>query len=239
MMFELKKGMSSMFLCEMYRSIQGEGLLTGQPSVFVRTAGCNLRCWFCDTPYSSWKPEGTPRSIEEIVAFCSSEGDSHVVLTGGEPMLQPEVVALTRQLSAAGKHVTIETAGTISRDVACDLMSISPKRENSTPSVERAGDWSKRHEAARHQPDVLRTLMTQYDYQLKFVVDQPVDCDDVLVFLNEFPEAQADRVLLMPQGVALDELQQRESWLRPFCEQQGFRLCSRKHIEWYGNQRGT
>ena len=228
-----------MFLSEMYRSLQGEGSLTGQPSVFVRTSGCNLRCWFCDTPYTSWQPEGTQQSVDSIVEFCDAESDTHVVITGGEPMLQAELVPLTQALSAAGKHLTIETAGTVFREVACDLMSISPKRANSTPQPDKAGPWSERHEATRHQPEVLRKLITNYEYQLKFVIDQFADCEDVLRFMDEFPEATADRVWLMPQGVERAALQEREAWLKPFCEQHAFQLCSRKHIEWYGNQRGT
>ena len=76
-----------MKIAEIYRSVQGEGLLTGVPSVFVRTSGCNLRCWFCDTPYTSWRPEGRDMSIDEIVAQVEEWDTRHVVVTGGEPML--------------------------------------------------------------------------------------------------------------------------------------------------------
>ncbi|HYW79240.1 MAG TPA: 7-carboxy-7-deazaguanine synthase QueE, partial [Thermoguttaceae bacterium] len=74
-----------MRIAELFQSIQGEGRLTGTESVFVRVAGCNLRCSFCDTPYASWSPEGQGMSIEQIIARVESFGTRHVVLTGGEP----------------------------------------------------------------------------------------------------------------------------------------------------------
>ena len=83
-----------MRIAEIYRSVQGEGLLTGMPSVFVRTSGCNLRCWFCDTPYTSWRPEGHDMSTDEIVAQVEEWDTRHVVVTGGEPMLFAELIPL-------------------------------------------------------------------------------------------------------------------------------------------------
>src|SRR4051794_8512532 len=137
-----------MLISEIYCSLQGEGLLTGTPSVFVRASGCNLRCWFCDTPYTSWQPEGEDWSVEEIVDDVRRQQSSihHVVITGGEPMLFAELIPLTQRLQTAGFHLTIETAGTLFLPVECDLMSISPKLASSTPSEDRAGRWSARHE---------------------------------------------------------------------------------------------
>ena len=95
-------------IAEIFYSIQGEGVLVGTPSVFVRTSGCNLRCTWCDTPYTSWAPEGEERSIDSIVEEVNGYGASHVVVTGGEPMIAPEIEELTHRLT---QHVTIETAG--------------------------------------------------------------------------------------------------------------------------------
>lgn len=125
-------------IAETFTSIQGEGKLTGVPSFFIRVSGCNLRCVWCDTPYASWKPEGTVRSIESLVDEAGASCTRHVVVTGGEPMLFEPVTALTRRLKEAGFHITIETAGTIDRAVTCDLMSISPKLSNSVPDEEWA-----------------------------------------------------------------------------------------------------
>ncbi len=88
-----------MRIAEIYRSVQGEGLLTGVPSVFVRASGCNLRCWFCDTPYASWRPEGRDMSIDEIVAQVEEWDTRHVVVTGGEPMLFAELIPLCRPVA--------------------------------------------------------------------------------------------------------------------------------------------
>ncbi len=234
-----------MRIAEIYRSRQGEGLLTGVESLFVRTSGCNLRCWFCDTPYTSWEPEGEDWSLEEIAAQIEQLASTpapaarHVVITGGEPMLFGELIPLCQTLREAGLHITLETAGTLYLPVACDLMSISPKRANSTPSFEAAGKWRERHERSRHVPEVIRRLTDEYDYQLKFVIETPADCEDVQLYLTEFPHFRSDRVLLMPQGILASELAAKAAWLEPYCQKQGFTFCPRKHIEWYGARRGT
>src|SRR5258706_10132144 len=168
-------------------------MLVGVPSVFVRTSGCNLRCAWCDTPYTSWQPEGDERAIESIAQDVERHGASHVVVTGGEPMSAPEITELTRRLAG---HLTIETAGTVDADVRCDLMSISPKLANSTPE----GRWAAQHDRLRFQPDVLRRLMAGYDYQLKFVVAQRADLDEIHRILEEV-QANRSKVILMPEGI--------------------------------------
>ena len=213
-----------MRIAEIFHSRQGEGLLTGTPSVFVRTSGCNLRCWFCDTPYTSWAPEGTDLSIDEVLERASEWDTEHVVITGGEPMLSAELVPLTAALAAQGRHITIETAGTLDLPVTCDLMSISPKLANSTPSRGEHPRWSVRHERTRHAPDVIRRLVRDYNYQLKFVIDRPEDCREVERYLAEFPEIDRQRVLLMPQGTETSELEDRAAWLIPLLRTVGHAL---------------
>jgi 7-carboxy-7-deazaguanine synthase len=164
---------------------------------------------------------------------------SHVVITGGEPMLFAEMLPLCQRLKESGFHITIETAGTLFLPVPCDLMSISPKLASSTPSTERARKWSIRHEQTRHQPEVIRRLTSEYEYQLKFVIDTLADLEDVQDWLTEFPTLRRERVLLMPQGIDQAELTDIGQWLAPYCREQGFVFCPRKHIEWYGAVRGT
>jgi 7-carboxy-7-deazaguanine synthase len=154
-------------------------------------------------------------------------------------MLFAELIPLCERLQAAGWHITIETAGTLVLPVPCDLMSISPKLASSTPTSDRAGKWAERHEQTRHRPEVIRRLTSGYDYQLKFVIDTPADAAQVQTWLIEFPEARRDRVLLMPQGIDPGGLAQIAAWLRPYCREQGFIFCPRKHLEWYGATRGT
>jgi 7-carboxy-7-deazaguanine synthase len=228
-----------MKMSEIYRSVQGEGLMTGVPSVFVRTSGCNLRCWFCDTPYTSWQPEGGDMSTDEIVAQVEEWDCGNVVITGGEPMLYAELIPLTERLHAIGRHITIETAGTLYLPVVCDLMSISPKFANSNPSAVDHPHWSRRHDRERHRPDVVRRMINEYNYQLKFVLDTPADLDELVNYLDEIPVTDADRVLLMPQGTDHDGLEARSAWLRPFCNAHKFVFCPRKQIEWFGTVRGT
>jgi 7-carboxy-7-deazaguanine synthase len=226
-------------IAEIYKSLQGEGRLTGTESVFVRTSGCNLRCWFCDTPYTSWVPEGDDLSVDEVLRQVNKYDCRHVVITGGEPMLFAELIPLTHQLRTAGRHITIETAGTLYLPVACDLMSISPKLANSTPSADRDERWDRRHERTRHAPEVVRALVHEYEHQLKFVVDAPADCEEVERYLDEFAEIHRDNVMLMPQGTDRATLARHEMWLKPYCDEHGLTYCPRKHIEWWGHRRGT
>jgi len=230
-----------MLISEIYRSLQGEGLLTGTPSVFVRTSGCNLRCGFCDTPFASWEPVGEQMSVTEIVQRFQSNADGakHVVVTGGEPMLPREIVELCSELHQSNFHITIETAGTIYRDLKCDLISISPKFSNSDPDENRAGEWRRKHQQARNRPEIVQQLISEHDYQLKFVVDVPTDIDEISSYVNQLTGVEPTQVLLMPQGIEQHELEARQVWLEPICLELGFKFCPRKHIEWYGNKRGT
>lgn len=223
-----------MRIAEIFHSIQGEGSLVGVPSVFVRTSGCNLRCVWCDTPYTSWHPEGDDWTLERIWTAVESYPARHVVVTGGEPMIAREIVDLTRGLRERGRHITIETAGTVFAPVACDLMSISPKLANSTP----AGEWQDRHDRLRVQPEVVRLLMAEYDYQLKFVIAQPEDMAEVRELVHVF-SADAAKVVLMPEGIDSGVLRERSVWLAEICKSEGFRFSPRLHVELWGNRRGV
>ena len=228
-----------MKIAEIYKSIQGEGLLTGEPSVFIRASGCNLRCWFCDTPYASWRPEGEDYAVDEIIAEVEEWDVKHVVITGGEPMLFAEMIPLCRELKRRGRHITIETAGTLYLPAACDLMSISPKLSSSGPDPERHAHWARRHERQRLQREVLMRLMAEYDYQLKFVVDRVDDVTEVEEMLATLPAVSADRILLMPQGRTMEEMASRSLWLAELCHERGWTLCPRRQLEWFGPVRGT
>lgn len=228
-----------MKIAEIYRSVQGEGRWTGAPSVFVRASGCNLRCSYCDTPHASWSPEGDDLSIAEIESTVLAFEIPHVVISGGEPMLFAELIPLTERLRQANRYITIETAGTLYLPVACDLMSISPKLANSTPDEASAGAWRARHERARHAPEVIHRLIAEYDYQLKFVVGEPADCDEVAAYVAALPTVERSRVLLMPQGVDAKALADIGRWLEPYCKAAGWGFCPRRQIEWFGFARGT
>ena len=224
-----------MKIAEIFYSVQGEGALVGVPSVFVRTSGCNLRCVWCDTPYTSWQPEGDERSIDSIVQEVNGHGAAHVVITGGEPMIAPGIIELTQRLR---QHITIETAGTVESQVRCDLMSISPKLANSIPRERDGGRWAAQHERLRYQPETLRRLITGYPYQLKFVITQPDDLTEVRKMLLEIKAAN-DHVILMPEGTDPTTLAERGRWLVEICKRDGFRYSPRLHVDLWGNQRGV
>jgi 7-carboxy-7-deazaguanine synthase len=227
-----------MKVSEIFYSIQGEGMLAGVPSVFVRLSGCNLRCAWCDTPYTSWNAEGSNVTLDEVLASVQSYSATHVVLTGGEPMVFPECVELTRQLKQASLlHVTVETAGTVYQPVACDLMSISPKLANSTPREREGGRWAAQHDRLRYQPEVLRQLMAEYEYQLKFVVTAPEDMAEIERIVEE-TAADRTRVVLMPEGVDARTIRERALWLVDLCKRECFRYSPRLHVDLWGNERG-
>ncbi len=227
-----------MRISEIFYSVQGEGLLVGAPSVFIRASGCNLRCVWCDTPYASWEPEGDDLSIPTILAEVSRYPARCAVLTGGEPMIFPDILDLTEGLRRLGLHITIETAGTVWAPVACDLMSISPKLSNSTPRERDGGRWAARHDRLRIQPEVLSNLMAAFDYQLKFVVAAPEDLPEIRQLVAGL-SADPARVLLMPEGTDPAALHDRALWLVETCKREGFRYSPRLHIELWGNRRGV
>jgi 7-carboxy-7-deazaguanine synthase len=228
-----------MRVAEIYQSIQGEGNLTGTESVFVRASGCNLRCWFCDTPFASWKPEGEDLSVEEILAQVNQYDCRHTVVTGGEPMLFSELIPVCHALRKQGWHITIETAGTLYLPVECDLMSISPKLSNATPDGQASPKWRERHEHTRHVPEVIRQLVKEHDCQFKFVIGHRTDCDEVLRYLEQFPEIDRANAMLMPLGTTTEELSRVGAWLEDACQELGLRYCPRRQIEWFGLVRGT
>ena len=231
-----------MLISEIFYSIQGEGELTGVPSVFVRTSGCNLRCTWCDTPYASWNPEGDMRTVPQILAEIQKhQAARHVVLTGGEPLVAKDIRVLAKEIKALGHHVTIETAATMAPEgIACDLASLSPKLLNSAPDAQEHGAWRKKHEATRWQPDVVRTWVDQYPYQFKFVVSRPEDVEELEHMLAALHrEIPRHKVLLMPEATTLDKMRGRAGWLGELCKARGYRYAHRLHIELYGNKRGT
>ena len=221
-----------MKISEIFYSVQGEGTLVGVPSVFVRTSGCNLRCSWCDTPYASWNPEGADLDIDAIVTQAAEFRPArYVVLTGGEPMIAPGIVELSQRFRAMGMHITVETAGTVFQPVECDLMSISPKLANSTPV---GSFFQAQHERLRFQPEVLRQLMALCDYQLKFVVANEGDIDEI-----QSMNLPADKIVLMPEGISGEVLNERGVWVAELCKKYGYRFSPRLHVHLYGNRRGV
>lgn len=232
---------------ECFVSRQGEGQLTGQESSFIRLSGCNLRCWFCDTRYTSWEPDGSFQETAALIQWAIDAGPRHVVLTGGEPLLPMESVPLCEGLRGAGLHVTIETAGSIYRPIVCDLLSLSPKLSNSTPTIDHfpnhvpvmAERWITAHNRRRWQPEVCRALIKRAnDYQVKFVVDNEKDCDEVNQSVREL-DIPLEKVWIMPQAATPEALETQAPWTQQWCTAMGYQFCDRAHLKWYGAVRGT
>jgi len=234
---------------ELFCSLQGEGKLAGVPSVFVRTSGCNLRCWFCDSYHTSWEPTGAYLSIDEIVDEVRSyDRADHVVFTGGEPMIQDKSVALLDALADYGYHTTVETNGTIYRDAAIDLASISPKLASSTPTPERDpkgdGEWADRHERRRIDIDALAALVDDYDSQLKFVVTGREDIQEIERLVGRVREAATtgipdEDVLLMPEGMTQVELDAKRNDVAELAVEYGYRYTPRLHVDLWNDAPGT
>jgi 7-carboxy-7-deazaguanine synthase len=227
-------------VAEVFHSIQGEGKLAGMPSVFVRASGCNLRCVWCDTPYASWDPEGPEMSVSQIVDAVLRYDCPHVVLTGGEPMIMPDIAELCDSLKQRGRHITIETAATVYRPVRLDLASLSPKLSNSAPHARAGSKYVAMHERQRLRPDVIQQFIdASPDFQLKFVVQDPSDMQEINDLLSQLRGWQPGDVQLMPEGTDPATLASRATWLADLCKQTGHRFCPRLHVALYGNRRGT
>ncbi len=214
-----------MIINEIFYSIQGEGKLAGLPSIFIRLAGCPLRCAWCDTPYAWSSKAGSEYTIEQVKNQIASLPTRHIVITGGEPMTNPAIRELTEQLGNSDYHITIETSGIRAiRTLPCDLMSISPKLSNSKPE-----NLKKPHEYEKIMLDIeeLKILISEYQYQLKFVVEQPRDLDEIARLLDKIENIDPEKIMLMPQAVTRKQYLQRAPVIVEFCKQTGFAFSPR------------
>jgi len=217
-----------MKVSEIFYSLQGEGLFVGRPSVFVRLAGCPLRCRWCDTKYAWDSRSGREMNTQQILEQVNLYSDKTraVVITGGEPMIQDGLAELTQRLKADRMHITIETAGIEFVDrLECDLMSVSPKLSSSQAD----------------EPvniDSLSKLMQKYDCQLKFVIENERDFEETSGLLAKLPPVKADRVFLMPQAVSRKELAEQSPMVAELCLKSSFSFGQRLHILLWDTQRG-
>ncbi len=219
----------NMFINEIFYSIQGEGLLAGVPSVFVRLAGCPLRCRWCDTKYAQNPSAGVEMSIEQIIDKIQRQQCRYVVLTGGEPMVNSQLPALVKALKKLGKNITIETAGIkFIRGLACDLLSISPKTSNS----------GLRFKKGKRPFSPIKRLIKNYPYQLKFVVDSPGDLPEIQKAVESLGKVDQAKVMLMPQAKTRNELLAKSPMVAELCKQTGFTFCNRMQIFLFDGQSG-
>lgn len=218
-----------MKISEIFYSIQGEGKLIGTPFIFIRTAGCNLSCQYCDTKYAK---VGQEWQLVDIVVEVTKFPCKHIVITGGEPLLQSATLDLCHMLSSMNYHVTIETNGTLSIPmpdvIGIDLLSISPKLSNS------GVDKNKRYKV-----DIVKELISYgIDYYLKFVVENEADVLEMetewLDKLNILPQ----HVYLMPQAIISKDAIAKGRELVEACKEKRYKLSPRLHTIYWGNKRG-
>lgn len=215
-----------MRVLEIFASLQGEGVNLGKPSVFVRLAGCPIRCVYCDTKYSWDFAGGVEMSIEEIVAKAESLGvRGHVVVTGGEPMVWlgrglEELVCGLKKLGA----VEIETSGvyppTEGLDRCVDYYDVSPKLSNAGVKVALHPFYAKSAKA-----------------WFKFVVGGPADVEEVERYVAEWGIPR-ERVFLMPMSQTPEEHAAVLKSIWDLAVSRGFRVTPRLHIAVWGNARG-
>ena len=209
----------------------------GVPSVFLRLATCNLSCHWCDTKYTwdwqnfDYKAEVVELEAPEIQRKIQAFNCSHVVITGGEPMLQQkELEPLVESLAAQGHNFEVETNGTI---VPQPGMLRHIGQWNVSPKLRSSGNAS----AGRLIPRALETFARLPEAYFKFVVTEESDIDEVCALRDQY-ELTLDQVLLMPEGRTPDALAKKSAWLSEACVKYGFRFTTRLHIILWGDERG-
>ena len=222
---------------EIFYSLQGEGPALGTPSVFLRLALCNLVCTWCDTKYTwDWRNHDYRKEVvelthERVQELVEGHGCRHMVITGGEPLLQQRALApLVGSLKDRGFSFEVETNGTIlpGPELAphIDQWNVSPKLANSGNSPHR-----------REVPRVLHAFSAMPNAYFKFVVVEPGDVEEVEALVGTYGLDRA-RVLLMPEGRTKRQLQDRSGWLSEVCVEKGFRFTPRLHVLLWGDERG-
>lgn len=231
---------------EIFASVQGEGPSMGMPVAFMRLSRCNLACVWCDTAYT-WHFQGDERPHrggveydrkanqlslpeDEVAARITALGQSRLVITGGEPLLQAPALGRLLEL-LPDVSVEIETNGTTKApaplDIRIDQFNVSPKLAHSGNPAELA-----------LLPERLDAYATDPRAWFKFVIAEPSDVDEVLALRDRY-RFRPGHVFLMAEGTDSETLREREKWLAPLCVRHGFRLSDRLHIHLFGDTRAT
>ena len=222
---------------EIFRSIQGEGVSAGTPTVFLRLGLCNLACSWCDTKYTwdwaSYDYDEQVMLIDETEAERRILGFDlpHLVITGGEPMIQQAALApLATSLKGRGFSCELETNGTLA---PVPEMVEAVSQWNVSPKTTTSGNERDR----RENPSALDAFRELDNAYFKFVIVQPGDVEEVSRLVDSYGIG-ADRVLLMPEGTTAQAVQERGAWVAEACAERGFRFSTRLHILLWGDKRG-
>ena len=233
---------------KIFYTVQGEGKYCGYPSIFIRLSGCNLKCeWqnpdgtttICDTPHASYTPQINKLSIDDIIKQVQLYNCKHVVITGGEPFLQPNVTKLIGRLTGLGYFVTVETNGTIYRENDASCISMSPKLATSTFNP------NHQQELLRRNWESVKSFTQKHfpSIQYKFVVNTIEDMDEIIAFKDRVMADAGidinDRIWLMPQGTTKEQFDIKMEDLVIICKQYGWKLTDRLHIRIWGSKVGV
>jgi len=228
--------MNIMQVNEIFKSIQGEGPNFGKPAIFLRTAQCNLKCTWCDTKYTwDWEnydfsKEVNEMTIGEIKESILGLGINHLVITGGEPLLQQDDLADLLSFLKPDFYVEIETNCTIlPNKMLTDLVdqwNVSPKTENSGNPLELYED-----------SECYYFFANQENCFFKYVVENETDIPEIKKFVAKYniPET---RVQLMTQASTKEEVRSREKSISELAKQHNFVFSPRLHVALWGSQRG-
>lgn len=233
-----------------FATLQGEGLTTGKPAIFLRLHYCNLECgqsggWKCDTGYTwdrrrpeywqepeDWTYLDTANRIKtswkQKFVKRIPDTEKRLVITGGEPLLQQKKIAKLLQF-LPNWIIEIETNGTISPDEAlysCQF-NCSPKLKNSGNSLQR-----------RYKPEVLRTINCLAKTQFKFVVIKPSDLEEIDGIVEDC-KLDSEKILIMPEGQTAEEVSLHADRVREPVKARGWKITMRNQLVWYGPKRRT
>jgi organic radical activating enzyme len=222
---------------EIFASIQGEGVSAGEPATFLRLAGCNLHCVWCDTKYTwDWQAfdydrEVTRLSVDAVSQQLHALSPRRLVITGGEPLIQQTGIAeLLMQLSSDW-FIEVETNGTFAPQPAL-LARIN--QWNVSPKLAHAGDPL----ASRIKPETLRTFAQNSNAWLKVVIEQGSDLAELDPLLAEVPWPK-ERILFMAQASSAADLEQRTPLINALALQRQARVSPRLHVARWNGKRGV
>lgn len=222
--------MTRMHIAEIFYSIQGEGTHTGKPAIFIRLTGCHLRCVWCDSKFTWNMKSGKKMIIDQIIKTLKKYPCKHLVITGGEPLLQQPVLReLLKKLNppqTKNYYIEVETSGSLQPQIneLVDQYNCSPKLSN-----------------AKNRPIPYRISLPKFPQEktyYKFVIDKKSDIKELKKFIKDHALPK-DKIILMPQGTTKSEIAKRTTWLAEICKKENWRLSTRLHIEIWGNKRGV
>ena len=225
-----------MKISEIFESIQGEGTNAGKPAIFLRTAECNLRCTWCDTKYTwDWKnfdyaKEVKEISIKEIRQELEQFSNRHLVITGGEPLMQQDDLAELLTFLKPEFYVEIETNGTILPNNALsslvDQWNVSPKTSNSGNPLELC-----------EVNECYTFFSRQKNCYFKFVIENEDDLVEINILIEKYG-LKKNNILLMTQASTKEEMAVREKMVLFMSKKNSLGFSPRMHVTKWGNQRG-